>query len=181
MTMRVVHRLCKERTFAVLACFQLITLILVLLCCNIKYEVSDDFVMEMILSGTYTKQTDPHMMFSNVLWGGFLAFFYRLWPGVSWYLIAQILICFAAYLAISYVVTGSTKWYTAIFSVVFITAFTAMDLYILPQFTKTAAAALIAIVSIRMKVRWRYCASVAALAACIAFHIVLAILSPAWK
>ena len=40
-----------------------------ILFCDIKYEVSDDFVMSTILSGAYTKEPNPYIMFVNVLWG----------------------------------------------------------------------------------------------------------------
>ena len=41
-------------------------LCLVLLFCDIKYEVSDDFVMAAILSGAYGNGPNPQMVFVNV-------------------------------------------------------------------------------------------------------------------
>lgn len=41
----------------------------ILLFCDIKYEVSDDFVMSTIISGAYGNGYNPHLMFINILWG----------------------------------------------------------------------------------------------------------------
>ena len=35
--------------------------------CEPKYEVSDDFLMETILAGSYGTGTNPHMLFVNIL------------------------------------------------------------------------------------------------------------------
>ena len=44
-------------------------LCLVLLFCDMKYEVSDDFVMAAILSGAYGNGSNPQMIFVNVIIG----------------------------------------------------------------------------------------------------------------
>ena len=131
----------ETRLFLVLAAGQILLLALILLFGNIKYEVSDDFIMEMVVSGAYTGRPDAHMMFSNIIWGWLLTPLYRLAPQISWYFWGQMLLCFAAYLTITYVLTHSLKTGAAVFTTVILTAFTARDLYILPQFTKTAIAA----------------------------------------
>ena len=51
---------------------------LVLLCCDLKYEVSDDFVMSTIVSGAYGKGRNPHLIFSNIFLGYILLPFYQL-------------------------------------------------------------------------------------------------------
>ena len=130
----------NKRLFWILAAAQIILLAAVLLLCNIKYEVSDDFIMEMVVSGAYTGQPDAHMMFSNIALGALLVPLYRLCPGVSWYFWGQMLLCLGAYLAMTYVLTQTLQTGPAVFAIVTITAFTAKDLYILPQFTKTAIA-----------------------------------------
>ncbi len=120
---------------------QLLLCVCVLLFCNIKYEVSDDFIMEMVASGAYTGEPDAHIMFSNVILGEILTLFYRINTNISWYFFMQIFLCFCSYIAISYVLSHRLSMGAAIFSVCALTAFTAQDLYILPQFTKTAVAA----------------------------------------
>ena len=131
----------SKRLFRVLAALQVMLLAAILLLCNIKYEVSDDFIMEMVVSGAYNGRPDAHMMFSNIALGALLVPLYRLCPGVSWYFWGQMLLCLGAYLAMTYVLTHRLNPGAAVVTTVTITAFTARDLYILPQFTKTAAAA----------------------------------------
>ena len=130
-----------KRLFLLLAAGQVLLLGLILLLCNIKYEVSDDFIMEMVASGVYTGQPDSHIMFSNVLLGWILTLFYRIPSNISWYFWGQMLLCLGSYLAITYVLTHSLQPGAAVFTTLVLTAFTARDLYILPQFTKTAIAA----------------------------------------
>ena len=48
----------------------------ILVFCDVKYEVSDDFVMSAILSGAYGGSLNPHLIFINVLWGYLLTPFY---------------------------------------------------------------------------------------------------------
>lgn len=139
-----IRTICAKRTFTLLVCFHILMLVFILLFCNIKYEVSDDFIMEMILSGVYTGKNDVHIMFSNVIWASLLLPLYRLFPGISWYLIGQLSVCLLSYTAISYVISRNTKWHISLSIVPVLTVFTAMDFYILPQFTKTATAAIFA-------------------------------------
>ena len=60
----------------------------ILLMCDIKYEVSDDFIMSTVISGAYGNGYNPHLMFINIIWGYILLPFYYLMPKISWYLIA---------------------------------------------------------------------------------------------
>ena len=131
----------RKHLFWILAALQVILLALILLLCNIKYEVSDDFMMEMVVSGAYNGRPDAHMMFSNIALGALLVPLYRLCPGVSWYFWGQMLLCLGAFLAMTYVLVQRLRPGAAVFTVVTITAVAARDLYILPQFTKTAVAA----------------------------------------
>lgn len=133
----------ETRLFLVLAAGQLLLLALILLFGSIKYEVSDDFIMEMVVSGAYTGVPDAHMMFSNIIWGWLLTPLYHLAPQISWYFWGQMLLCLGSYLALSYLMSHELPASTAVLAIAAITAFTARDLYILPQFTKTAAAAII--------------------------------------
>ena len=110
----------------------------ILLFCDIKYEVSDDFVMSTIISGAYGNGYNPHLMFINILWGYLLLPFYYLCPSISWYLIAQLLLCFLSFTVVSYMLLERLERPIAfLFIVVLLTIF-ADDAYILVQFTKTA-------------------------------------------
>lgn len=133
----------ETRLFLALAAGQILLLALILLFGSIKYEVSDDFIMEMVVSGAYTGKPDAHMMFSSIIWGWLLTPLYRLAPQISWYFWGQMLLCLGSYLALSYLLSHELPASTAVLAIAAITAFTARDLYILPQFTKTAAAAII--------------------------------------
>lgn len=131
----------KKKLFFVLAAAQAVLLLCILLFCSIKYEVSDDFIMEMVVSGAYTGHPDAHMMFSNIFIGWLLVPLYSLFPTISWYFWLQMLLCFLSFLALTYVLVQKLRLGTAVLTVVWITAFAARDLYILPQFTKTAIVA----------------------------------------
>ncbi len=131
----------RRKIFFIMAMGQVLLLLLILLFCNIKYEVSDDFIMEMVASGIYTGQPDSHIMFSNIFMGWILTLFYHINSTVSWFFWIQMLLCLCAYLAITYVLTHRLRPEAAVFIVILLTSFTARDFYILPQFTKTAIAA----------------------------------------
>ena len=151
-----------RRLFLLLAAGEILLLVMILLFANIKYEVSDDFIMEMVASGAYTGQPDSHIMFSNILLGWLLTLFYRVVPSVSWYFWGQMILCLCSYLAITYALTHSLRPAGAVFAVLVFTAFTARDLYILPQFTKTAVAAsmgglILLIWALFHQKGWKYC------------------------
>ena len=130
--------------FPFLAVLHICVLAGIVLFGDIKYEVSDDFMMEMILSGLYTGKPDVHIMFSNVCWAALLVPFYKIAPAVSWYLAGQLALCLASMLSVSYVLSKIQKWHTSIAITMLLLILVAPDLYILPQFTKTAVAATMA-------------------------------------
>lgn len=119
-------------------------LALVLVFCEIKYETSDDYIMAAIMSGAYSGTPNPHMIFINILWGYLLLPFYYLVPQISWYLIAQLTLCFCAFTAVTYLMLKRLDTIMGIMlSVLFITFFSD-DAYIMVQFTKTAILAVMA-------------------------------------
>ena len=119
-------------------------LALVLVFCEIKYETSDDYIMAAIMSGAYSGTPNPHMIFINILWGYLLLPFYYLVPQISWYLIAQLALCFCAFTAVTYLLLKRLDTIMGIMlSVLFITFFSD-DAYIMVQFTKTAILAVMA-------------------------------------
>ncbi len=119
-------------------------LALVLVFCEIKYETSDDYIMAAIMSGAYSGTPNPHMIFINILWGYLLLPFYYLVPQISWYLIAQLALCFCAFTAVTYLMLKRLDTIMGIMlSVLFITFFSD-DAYIMVQFTKTAILAVMA-------------------------------------
>lgn len=114
----------------------------ILLLCDLKYEVSDDFVMASILSGAYNGgEPDPHMIFVNVLIGYILIPFYKLFPQISWYFIFQLALLFVSFVMASYMlIEKNGRAVGGMLAVMLLTLF-ADDAYILMQFTKTASVA----------------------------------------
>ena len=134
----------KYNPFVFLCVMEIILFALCLLFGNIKYEVSDDFIMELLLSGTYTGTLDPRLLFSNSIYGCFLTVLYTLVPKVSWYLVIQLFICLLSYIAMIRILCDDLPPLKAIGATALITVFTAFDIYLLPQFTKSAALAVTA-------------------------------------
>lgn len=120
----------------------LIFIILALAFCDIKYEVSDDFIMATIMSGAYGYEPNPQMIFMNTILGYLMIPFYKLFPAVSWYFVFQMLLCFVTFVLVVYMLLEKLDRFTAILLSVMLLTFFSDDIYILPQFTKTAALAI---------------------------------------
>ena len=116
----------------------LIFLLLVLMFCDMKYEVSDDFVMASILSGAYGDTPNPHMIFVNILLGYLLIPLYTIFPEISWYFVTQILLIFLSSISIAWLLLEKTYKPIAVMLSVLLILFFTEDAYILVQFTKTA-------------------------------------------
>lgn len=58
---------------------------------NFRFEENDDVIMSLIASGSYSGTLDPHLIFSNVIYGGVLNYFYSLFPNIEWYTYFQLL------------------------------------------------------------------------------------------
>lgn len=130
--------------FVLAALLNVVIFILDVLLCDFKYEISDDFVMEGVLSGAFTGSTDPHLLFSHISLGYFLKFLYDSFPTISFYFVYLELVGFLSLLSTSYCIIkrfGKVKgiWLSLIF-----VSFFSDDLYLLPTYTKTAAAACMA-------------------------------------
>lgn len=110
----------------------------ILIFCDIKYEVSDDFIMAAIMSGAFGNEPNPHLMFINIIWGYFMLPFYHFFPGISWYLIFQLLLCVVSFTMVTYMLLVKLDKLTAMMLSGLMITFFADDAYILVQFTKTA-------------------------------------------
>lgn len=119
----------------------IVFLLMVILFCDMKYEVSDDFIVDSILSGAYGNGYDEHLLFSNIIYGLFLKQLYKALPVVSWYFVFQIAICFFSLWAVTYIVLSRNDLPIGIFLSIIFVSFFSDDVYILVQFTKTAAIA----------------------------------------
>ena len=117
----------------------LLFLFAALLFCEQKYEVSDDFVMETILSGAYGDSLNPHMLFVNIIFGYILMPLYTLFPVVSWYFLALIVLGFLSFVCITYILFEKCRNLTALCLSVLLLSFFSNDIYVLIQFTKISA------------------------------------------
>ena len=127
--------------FIVSLLINLTFLFLALLFCYMKYEVSDDFIMEAILSGALGHNYNEHLLFSNILYGYLLKFLYSITKKISWYFVFQVVICFVSLTSLCYIVLKrNNSLIGLIFCLIFVSFFSD-DLYILVQFTKTATVA----------------------------------------
>lgn len=114
--------------------------LLILLFCDLKYEVSDDFVMATIMSGAHNRgEPNPHMIFVNVIIGYILIPFYKIFPQVSWYFVFQLAVLLVSFTLITYMLLEKNGKALGSMLTVMLLVFFADDAYILVQFTKTAA------------------------------------------
>lgn len=90
--------------FIVSLLINLTFLFLALLFCDMKYEVSDDFIMDAILSGALGHNYNEHLLFSNILYGYLLKFLYSITKKISWYFVFQVVICFVSLTSLCYIV-----------------------------------------------------------------------------
>lgn len=117
---------------------------LVIFLCDIKYEVSDDFVMSAILSGGFGDTQNPQMIFVNVGIGYLLRPLYILFPKVSWYFVAQLILVFLSSTTITYLLLRRLEKAKALLLSFMLILYFSNDAYILVQFTKTAMFAIMA-------------------------------------
>ena len=127
----------KKHPYAMCLLFQSILLILYLLSGTMKYEVSDDFMMQLMVSGAYgTSATD--MMFTSPILAMALSWLYQVLPLVNWYFYFQAIMIMLSLSVIAYVFMKE-KRHPLVKSLVWILLlFVAKDFYQLMQFTKTA-------------------------------------------
>lgn len=111
---------------------------------DIKYEVSDDYITDAVLSGAYGTGYDPQLLFGNIILGHFLVFIYKLIPAISFYFVLLILLGFISCTVVLYLLfKKKINTITICMAIVFL-AFATDDLYVLVQFTKVSMAAGIA-------------------------------------
>lgn len=140
--------------FFIAAMITLVSFVLVILFCDIKYEISDDFVVDAILSGAYTGQYNPHMLFSNILLGHFLVFLYAHTVSISWYFVYLIVLGVVSIFTVNYLCLKRNNKLVGILFALIVTVFFANDLFILPSFTKAASAVIAAGGFLLVEVLW---------------------------
>lgn len=125
--------------FAIACIFNAILLGLYYFSGTMKYEVSDDFLMQIMVSGTYSGEPSPYIMFMNPMIGVLLSQLYSLCSAVNWYFYFQVFVIYCSLTSFSYLLlkNGKRPFVTYFFLCVFLFFFSS-DLYQLMQFTKTA-------------------------------------------
>lgn len=125
-------------------CINLALLLLFAFSGCMKYEVSDDFIMEMIVSGAYTGSPSPFIMFMHPIIGIVLSILYTFIATINWYFIFQITVIFTSLCILSYTFLKYRKDNLSILLFMIFLLFLSNDLYLLVQFTKTAILSLCA-------------------------------------
>lgn len=117
-----------------------VALIISLLLSNGKFYSLDDHFMAMALTGAYGGGFDPHLYFVNSVYAYFLWPFYKLFPGVGWYTIFQIVSVFLSFTTICFVVLKKCgiKLGTLISAMLIVCVST--DFYLKVAFTQCAGA-----------------------------------------
>ena len=123
-------------------CINLVLLILFAFSGCMKYEVSDDFIMEMVVSGAYTGSPSSFIMFMHPMIGIVLSMLYTFIATINWYFIFQIAVIFTSLCIISYTFLKYKKDNLSILLFMIFLLFFSNDLYLLVQFTKTATISL---------------------------------------
>lgn len=102
-----------------------------------RYNAVDDPFMEMFVCGAYG-DFDPHMIYSNIVFGFILSNLYRITTAVPWYGIFQILLALFSLSTILYVFFNRENKHIKILALAADFA-TAYEAFTKVQFTKTAA------------------------------------------
>ena len=111
---------------------------------DIKYEVSDDYMTDALLSGAFGNGYEPNLLFGNPILGHLLVLLYKLIPQISFYFVLLVALGFVSVTAILYVLFKKNNCITAKVLAVLFLVFYTDDLYILVQFTKVSTVAGIA-------------------------------------
>ena len=110
---------------------------------DVKYEVSDDYMTDALLSGAFGSGYDPNLLFGNPILGHILVLFYKLIPKISFYFVLLVALGFISATVILYILFKKTNILTVCMAIAFLCLY-ADDLYVLIQFTKASTAAGIA-------------------------------------
>lgn len=124
--------------------FNFVALLIRIIFFDIKYEVSDDYAIDAILSGAYGSGFNPNLLFGNVILGYFFVFLYSWIPRISFYFFFLETLGFVSSTAILYILFRKNPNITGLIMGFAMILFFADDLYVLLQFTKIASAAGIA-------------------------------------
>ena len=127
-------------SFSINFCFFLVSII----CFHPVYEVSDDYMIDAVLSGAFGDGYNPYLLWGNPILGFFLVVLYKLIPGISFYFVLLVTLSFISSTAVIYLLfSKKINVFTICLSLIYLCMFSD-DLYVLVQFSKVSAAAGIA-------------------------------------
>ena len=128
-----------------LACIFNFAALLVCFCCfRIRYEASDDYMIDAILSGAFGYGYSPYLLWGNPILGNILVAFYKLIPDISFYFVLLILLGFLSSTSITYLLfKKGINAVSVCIALIYLCVFSE-DIYVLLQFTKISAIAGIA-------------------------------------
>ncbi len=132
------HMINKNKcTFAF--CVNTLLLVIISFLCNVHYEVSDDFVMETIVSGLYAGEKTIYLPYSNIGLGAILKTLYIVTDSINWYGIIMILGALCAVAGVLYCLMDKLGVYQGLMMHLIFMVFCAEDTFVSLQFTKHAA------------------------------------------
>jgi len=102
--------------------------------CDQKWQISDDYVIDSILSGGYGKVT-PYLPYVNVLLGNILTLFVKIFPSYSVFFCFQLLLSFISSILLTIVLLENNGTLTGLVITGVFLSFFSDDLYILPTYT----------------------------------------------
>ena len=141
--MRIVQKI-ENKPLLLAFLFNFVAFIFSILIFDIKYETSDDYITDAVLSGAYGIGYDYHLLFGNSILGYILVLLYKLIPKISLYFVLLVLLNFVSATSVLYLLfKKKTNIITICMATLFLLFFSD-DLYVLIQFTKVAGAACIA-------------------------------------
>ena len=92
----------SSKPLALALLLNITALIIRLIFFEIKYEVSDDYMTDAVLSGAFGNGYDPHLLFGNIILGYILVFFYKLIPSISFYFVLLVALAFVSVTVVLY-------------------------------------------------------------------------------
>lgn len=127
----------KHNTFLFAILINLLFLFISIFIFHPHFEVVDDQYMAFLAEGVYGSRSSM-LVFTNLLYGKILSFFYSIYAGIRWYSILQISLLFIAFTSITYTLikTGGNQLGTLL-SFFLLLCFS-YEGYVFIQYTKSA-------------------------------------------
>lgn len=110
--------------------------LIIILTSSVQYEVSDDFVMETIVSGLYNNEKTIFLPYSHLGLGVLLKGLYTMYSGINWYGICMLFFGYLGFTTLTYCLFKRQNFQHGLFLQAIIYLFYLEDIYVSVQFTK---------------------------------------------